>query len=227
MLFRSDGIASSTRKSNAQPEVSLACPYCREEISDAQQIECPACQTVHHYDCWQENAGCTVFGCREAPGDEAPISISLSNINFQESLPSPLYYENNSVPQWPDWELQPNPAPAKNGLGRSAFFAITIVLVIVFGIAAEAQSDAVGFLAILISFIPLFFRLRNLGINGWWALLCFIPVLNIGLFLLCLIAPEQYWTKRKKYKFTHGCSSVLLLGILIIAISTMVVISIS
>jgi hypothetical protein len=36
---------------------------------------CPACDTPHHQECWSENRGCTVFGCRMAPPDEEQVAV--------------------------------------------------------------------------------------------------------------------------------------------------------
>lgn len=39
------------------------CPYCRDRV-DGDAIECPACGTPHHQECWIANeATCSVFGC--------------------------------------------------------------------------------------------------------------------------------------------------------------------
>jgi TM2 domain-containing membrane protein YozV len=37
---------------------------------------CPACSTPHHKECWEENGGCTVFGCAEAPVEEAKVVVT-------------------------------------------------------------------------------------------------------------------------------------------------------
>jgi TM2 domain-containing membrane protein YozV len=53
------------------------CPYCRTPIeSEAEAWVCAACSTPHHRECWEENAGCTVFGCAEAPVEEAKVVVS-------------------------------------------------------------------------------------------------------------------------------------------------------
>lgn len=43
---------------------------------EAEGMLCPACRTPHHRDCWEENGGCTVFGCSAAPVEEAAIRVS-------------------------------------------------------------------------------------------------------------------------------------------------------
>jgi len=51
--------------------VGKTCPYCQTPIKpDGNVVACSACGMPHHADCWQENRGCTTFGCRggAAPG---------------------------------------------------------------------------------------------------------------------------------------------------------------
>lgn len=44
------------------------CPYCQSPIKQsADIIICKDCGTPHHKECWDENKGCTTFGCRENP----------------------------------------------------------------------------------------------------------------------------------------------------------------
>ena len=56
------------------------CPYCREAILETELVECPTCRTPHHRDCWNENGGCTVFGCDHAPVDEPKIAVTTQEI---------------------------------------------------------------------------------------------------------------------------------------------------
>lgn len=55
--------------------MKAVCPYCRVEV-EAAVHSCPACSTPHHPECWEENRGCTVFGCSAAPPDEPKISLA-------------------------------------------------------------------------------------------------------------------------------------------------------
>ncbi len=46
--------------------VGKICPYCKSEIKDGESvIVCPSCSSPHHGSCWDENKGCTTFGCLE------------------------------------------------------------------------------------------------------------------------------------------------------------------
>lgn len=58
------------------------CPYCRSEVGDAEgeRKDCPGCGTPHHADCFAENGGCTVFGCSQAPSDEAKVTVTATDM---------------------------------------------------------------------------------------------------------------------------------------------------
>jgi hypothetical protein len=58
------------------------CPYCRTEVGDSEgeRKDCPGCGTPHHADCFAENGGCTVFGCANAPTDEAKVTVSGTDL---------------------------------------------------------------------------------------------------------------------------------------------------
>jgi len=62
--------------------VNPICPYCRTEVGDAEgkRQDCPGCGTPHHADCFAENGGCTVFGCANAPSDEAKVTVSATDM---------------------------------------------------------------------------------------------------------------------------------------------------
>jgi hypothetical protein len=41
------------------------CPYCHAVIKpSAKTIICPKCGIPHHKECWDENGGCTTYGCK-------------------------------------------------------------------------------------------------------------------------------------------------------------------
>jgi len=66
------------------------CPYCRTAISDQDEVNiCPACDTPHHLDCWEENRGCTVFGCSMAPPDEEKIDVEVETRREEDTRETP------------------------------------------------------------------------------------------------------------------------------------------
>ena len=58
------------------------CPYCRTEVgaAEGERKDCPGCGTPHHADCYAENGGCTVFGCANAPSDEAKVTVTATDM---------------------------------------------------------------------------------------------------------------------------------------------------
>ena len=59
------------------------CPYCRMPFDGASppKIFCTACGMPHHEDCYLENGGCTVFGCKRAPADDPKLQVSQSDLS--------------------------------------------------------------------------------------------------------------------------------------------------
>jgi len=58
------------------------CPYCRTEVGEGEgeRKDCAGCGTPHHADCYAENGGCTVFGCANAPSDEAKVTVTGTDL---------------------------------------------------------------------------------------------------------------------------------------------------
>ena len=51
--------------------VARICPICQTGIGLGEAIvACPACDMVHHQECWSEIGGCGTFGCSHAPAAE-------------------------------------------------------------------------------------------------------------------------------------------------------------
>lgn len=84
---------------SGSPEIGGACPYCREEVTPGDVATvCPTCGTPHHTDCWNENGGCTVFGCSQAPSEEEKISVAApappnsdsQHVSTSQGNPTPL-----------------------------------------------------------------------------------------------------------------------------------------
>ena len=51
--------------------IGKVCPFCKTEIKEDDAVKvCPACGITHHENCWEENKGCTTFGCSEQHYEE-------------------------------------------------------------------------------------------------------------------------------------------------------------
>jgi len=82
---------------------TAACPYCRGSIEDSSddRLVCEGCGTQHHADCYKENCGCTVFGCRCAPAEEPKVSIATPDL-AQTAAPAAIRpYGGPSLPPPP------------------------------------------------------------------------------------------------------------------------------
>ncbi len=53
------------------------CPFCKTQITADDEVKvCPICDTLHHKGCWEENKGCTTFGCSEQHYEPQGTNIS-------------------------------------------------------------------------------------------------------------------------------------------------------
>jgi len=99
------------------------CPYCRTEVGEAEgeRKDCPGCGTPHHADCFAENGGCTVFGCANAPSDEAKVTVSGTDlmgntVTRQAPVPVPVMRPGISLGSG----YTPFRAPASGGVTQAA-----------------------------------------------------------------------------------------------------------
>ena len=93
------------------------CPYCRAPISsDENAMACEGCGTPHHADCYAENGGCTIFGCKCAPAEEPKLSVSAPElVSVAAAAPVPAVQAPAAAPP------PPPPAPANgSGVGTSS-----------------------------------------------------------------------------------------------------------
>ncbi|HSM85152.1 MAG TPA: NINE protein [Candidatus Limnocylindrales bacterium] len=69
------------------------CPYCRMSFDQEGlvKIYCTGCGMPHHEDCYQENGGCTVFGCSKMPADDPKVQVSAGDLNAAAVAMQPGY----------------------------------------------------------------------------------------------------------------------------------------
>jgi TM2 domain-containing membrane protein YozV len=96
----------------------IVCPYCRMSFDQdgPAKIFCTACGMPHHEDCYQENGGCTVFGCPNAPADDPKLQVSYSDLQMPQPVVSQQAAAASAIPQFPSRYGGPlglaGPAPA-------------------------------------------------------------------------------------------------------------------
>lgn len=57
------------------------CPYCQSKLKlSADFVVCPNCGTPHHKECWDENKGCTTYGCINNPNTERKINLGSEDV---------------------------------------------------------------------------------------------------------------------------------------------------
>lgn len=63
--------------------MALTCPYCRTEVTpeNGPFKTCEGCGTPHHIECYEENGGCTLFGCKFAPADDPKLAVTAIDVS--------------------------------------------------------------------------------------------------------------------------------------------------
>lgn len=51
------------REGGLAPLIRLQCPYCHDALQNAPVALCMECSTPHHTGCFEQNQGCSIFGC--------------------------------------------------------------------------------------------------------------------------------------------------------------------
>jgi len=58
------------------------CPYCQSKIKDDLDMTvCSLCGTPHHKECYEENGGCTTYGCKNNPSTVKPDTINPNAVD--------------------------------------------------------------------------------------------------------------------------------------------------
>ena len=108
------------------------CPYCRMPLKPGGPLKvCPSCATPHHAECWNENKGCTVFGCKESPGDEEKITVAT------QTHASPTMSRNGGPAAPPQPKKNAPGAGSSIGWGILGFFFCGLI----FGIVAITEAN--------------------------------------------------------------------------------------
>lgn len=54
------------------------CSYCQSHLAEGEPVSvCPDCAAGYHPECWQENGGCAVYGCKQTPATEARTAMEV------------------------------------------------------------------------------------------------------------------------------------------------------
>ncbi|HEY3396693.1 MAG TPA: RING finger protein [Armatimonadota bacterium] len=68
---------TSTSTEDNKRAIGKLCPYCRFPIKAGEAVRiCPSCGEPHHLECWNENGGCTTYGCQSSPQMAAQAAVA-------------------------------------------------------------------------------------------------------------------------------------------------------
>lgn len=76
------------------------CPYCQSKLKKgADYTICSHCGTPHHKECWNENGGCTTYGCINNPQTERKVDLESEDVGNEtlESLRESLRVPVNKI----------------------------------------------------------------------------------------------------------------------------------
>lgn len=132
---------------------------------------CPSCQTQLY-----------------VPGDVVATTATL--------VANP-YSPPNSQNDYPEAKVEQ--ARHYGGIQRLPYLGIILGLGILQAILAAADpSGGIALLVVVIgSFFPVFYRLKNIGMNPWWCLLMIVPIANLLIAIRCLVFQEGYQDTKK------------------------------
>jgi hypothetical protein len=90
---------SRLHKPHAAPAVMRECGICQSAIEPAEETHtCPSCGLTFHAECWQENWGCSAYGCNQvnalkpAGADQPSAAESQAIAEELEAAPFPWDY---------------------------------------------------------------------------------------------------------------------------------------
>lgn len=130
--------------------VGKTCPYCQTPLKPHDQVEvCPKCRMPHHQDCWEDNGGCTTFGCTPdtvsapttvLPAQNAAIDLTASLGAAPSDAPPPPTHE-------PSYRSYARPrrsssSPAGKIVATIAIVAFITIMVLVFRNSNNSSSSS-------------------------------------------------------------------------------------
>lgn len=78
------------------------CPYCQSPLKkNADAIICSSCGTPHHKECWDDNKGCTTYGCKLNPASVESLQIPEGAIDVGNQTPEDIRESLSSHVQEP------------------------------------------------------------------------------------------------------------------------------
>lgn len=114
------------------------------------------------------------------------------------------------------------------GIRRLGYFLGMVGVAIINGVfSAVAQGEpGIAFLrpivTLVLSFVLVVNRLRNIGMSSWWSLLILVPIANLFILVRCLMCPEGY-QDTKKLDTTGKIIAGIFIGLLVLVVVSLVI----
>ena len=78
---------------------AATCPICGCSFEEDDEIRtCPDCKTPHHAECWDENRGCSTYGCSSAAHQETHTTGGAGDIPLHTSQASRMDAASGMIP---------------------------------------------------------------------------------------------------------------------------------
>ncbi len=97
---------SKEEKTMAQSHTGKTCPFCQFPIKqDSETVLCSSCKIPHHRECWEENGGCTTFGCHGSDrnsvryGHDQSSNILVVDFDDEDQSISENYHQRSVEPK--------------------------------------------------------------------------------------------------------------------------------
>lgn len=118
------------------------------------------------------------------------------------------------------------------GIGRLAYFGISLALIIMHVVASAVvlslESMAAGIVALgdlavlaVVSVVSAYYRLKNIGMNPWWCFLVLVPLINLLVMVRCTICQEGYQVT-KKLDTAGKVLTFIVLGFFLLAVGLVI-----
>ena len=164
------------------------CPYCQTPIKPGVQVTlCPSCGIPHHTDCWNENCGCTTYGCDQNSSSVSTprhTSNRVSNTVTQRFCPNCGTEIGEGIDFCPDCGTATHGQQNTSGQGSSAY------------IPPEIRGWNWGAF-----FLSLIWTICN---NVWIGLLVLVPYLWLPMiFVLGAKGNEWAWQHKRWDSIKH------------------------
>ncbi len=111
------------------------CPYCRFALKAGVDIvQCGACGSVHHADCWDDNGGCSIVACAGGPGEGS----TTGQIAAVAAPPAPPPPPRGAPVTASGPAVYPPPAPSSGNVKRGGAVLIGAILALALAISGVA-----------------------------------------------------------------------------------------